>query len=207
MKGKTVNFILLKLFGSVMAVRNIKGIHSGKFSKCKPFYSKGNLVFVAESLKPCPNDHTMPFQFRNLTFYSALNVVTVNCKLIAKDTFKGPLALEINTKRCDMTDEVRCNVFPTFTLPNICTELENQLFGSNFVSRIVPKLQCPLAKGDYSVDNMLVDTNNLLKFIPFVAGRLITSTRLLQMQGGKKRPLLCFQGSVKLYRAASRRKS
>lgn len=171
----------------------------------KPFK---NLVFIAESVKPCPNDNLLPFHIRNISFFSSRNMVTVNSKLVVQERIHAPIGVDISSERCDLSDTSRCDPLPPMSIPDLCQHLNNPFFGSSLVSTISPKFGCPINEGEYSMNNLIMDMRNLLKFIPFPMGRLQPVIKFYQTQSnGKRRAIACFKGRVKLMSGSRGRKS
>lgn len=92
----------------------------------------------------CPKEMDTPFLVRNITFITVSNVPIINGTMTIRESVSGPIGIDIAAKACDMRDSSQCRPFPTFLLTDMCKELENPLFGTQFASRIRPKLKCPI---------------------------------------------------------------
>lgn len=163
---------------------------------------------MLESFRPCPNENLMLISFQNISFFTARNVVTTNGKILAKSVIRGPISVENSPQRFDLTDTTRVDQYPKFSVPDICAHLDNPLFGKNLLTGIVPKLSCPVQAMEYSFTNMTIDMRNIIRMIPFINGRYVTSVKFLASRdGGKRRQIGCFVCSVKLFKTSRGRRN
>lgn len=107
-----------------------------------PFKQKQNL-FMVEKVHYCPNDHELMVHMQNWTATSKANVITMNGVFEVTEILKGPIALELTTERCNL-QRTRCDMFPPLQIPDICNSFNTQMMGPNFLSRVKPKLRCPI---------------------------------------------------------------
>lgn len=72
--------------------------------------------------------------------------------IIIKETLRSPLQTEMFMTRCNQAIAGRCEHFNNFTVLDFCTIMhDTEIFGTNFINKFVPEIQCPIAVGEYDV--------------------------------------------------------
>lgn len=61
------------------------------------------------------------------------------------------------------------------------------------------------SQGEYVMNSMKVDLTTVVKYTPFIAGRLVLNIRFVRFEKGSKKLVSCFKITCKMYNAAKSR--
>lgn len=150
----------------------------------------------------------MSAHFRNITFFSDHNVITINGKLVVNKRLKGPIGIEIMAEKCSLTNSGSCNSFAPYRVDDFCTGISNPFFGQNTVNRMQPKFGCPIEVADYTMKDLVMDMRILMQVVPYPEIRVHATVKFFQLQSdAKKRHVACFVATVKILNASRGRKA
>lgn len=116
---------------------------------------------MIEKVSPCPNDHDLLVHLQNWTASSKANIVTLKGISEVTESLKGPISMEVTVQRCNL-QRTRCDMFPPVSVPDICNSFNTQLVGPNFLSRIKPKLRCPIKVRSVLLLNISINVLNAI---------------------------------------------
>lgn len=99
--------------------------------------------FLSESTGLCENNDQRPAKISYIVVHNENGKLIVQAKVNLTEVIKGQIQIDVDLERCNM-EKTKCSVFPTILLPNICDSFNSTFFGKKFLTRVFPRIECPV---------------------------------------------------------------
>lgn len=99
--------------------------------------------FLGESASVCPINNQLSAKIKTLEIHNENKIMIVSTSVYLNETLRGPLEMITTLEKCNM-EMTKCSSFPPFNFPDVCSQFNTQFFGPNFLTRVSPKLECPV---------------------------------------------------------------
>jgi hypothetical protein len=85
------------------------------------------------------------------------HTITMGGRMEVLQKLYGPMDLSVEVNQCSL-DMVKCEKVTNFNIKNLCAKFKDtNLFYSNFLSEVTPRLVCPLNAGNYTSAGTVLD--------------------------------------------------
>lgn len=116
----------------------------------------------------------------------------------------------MSARRCKENNPHACETFMNSTITDFCERMVNpKMMGYRYLSKIEPKIKCPVKAGTYNLDAMNVFLGSLLDF-PVEGFRwVLTLANIGKLNGGEKKNLMtlgCIEIKARIMVSTSRKR-